>query len=1097
MASIIDNRNKTMLESLKNSLKQAERVDILTAFFYFSGFNALAEDLKDKKIRILVGNTIDPDTIAELCRVVKEDPDESLEAYAPRGYKRLNNSQKKSFYVNSFIDMFNKSTLAEEFDSTESQSIFKMFLSKIEDGSLEIRLTGSPNHAKAYILTNKYEYSCFGDQKGVVFTGSSNFTYNGLRGQGEMNERFSDNNKYDEYSANFEELWNDSTSIDISIKDGNKDFIKELKKKLWLFAKPLPYHIFIRILFELYASIENSEIVNPSDITYGKFSNLKYQLDAIKYGVDCINKNNGVIIADVVGLGKSVIASAIAYNLDMKRTVIISPPHLVEQWNEYQQDFGLRGVRVCSSGKIEELYQAYAADPNPILYIIDEAHRYRNELSENYQLLHQLTRSHAENKVVLLTATPYNNRPQDLFALIKLFQTPSRSTINTVDNLGVRFHELIAKYNKLEKEGKKNLTKEIKIELDKLSEQLRLLIDPVIVRRSRIDLQEIKEYAEDLKLQNIQFPEVVGPELVEYDLGAIRGLYLHTLDLLSNKFICARYNPSAYLVNPEEFAKKYGLLFGEIDIQLSQRNLAKFIQRLLVMRFESSKSAFKSTLESILNSYENIRKWWDKGYVPIKKSGYLPDPDEEEIQETLDEINSIAEEGIDLNKIKKKAIPFEKALFRLEFIEAVESDIELLRGIYANWFECDDIGEDPKYNEIRRKINKLLNENSKRKIVVFSSFADTAIYVKDRLEKDGFRVLLYTGGASKLDRSIVKCNFDASCKPSEQANDFDIIVATDALSEGFNLNRAGIIVNYDIPYNPTRVVQRIGRINRINRKMFDKIYIYNFFPTDIGEENTLIKGISTLKMLLINNIVGSDTKTLTPDETLQSYFKKQYDEANEENNDRSWDNEYRNIYNTIKHNTTLLDEVFKIPERARVVRKGQKEDVAISFAKRGNNSLFAMAFNEAPVAKIMPPEQVLRLFKAAADEQGYDFDENLDKKFEILRNEIKKPYPKIKMDKRKSEAIDNLRQLLAVYPVEKDYLNDLIEIIQTYDDLSDGELKYLAALSIRKNNAQEVFEELKERIPVHYIIQIKTRVEAIDSQTEIIMFTEDLRSDND
>ena len=101
------------------------------------------------------------------------------------------------------------------------------------------------------------------------------------------------------------------------------------------------------------------------------------------------------------------------------------------------------------------------------------------------------------------------------------------------------------------------------------------------------------------------------------------------------------------------------------------------------------------------------------------------------------------------------------------------------------------------------------------------------------------------------------------------------------------------------------------------------------------------------------------------------------------------------------------------------------------------------------------------------------------------------------MDKRKSEAIDNLRQLLAVYPVEKDYLNDLIEIIQTYDDLSDGELKYLAALNVRKNNAQEVCEELKERIPVHYIIQIKTRVEAIDSQTEIIMFTEDLRSDND
>ena len=1097
MASIIDNRNKTMLDSLKNSLKQAESVDILTAFFYFSGFNALAEELKDKKIRILVGNTIDPSAIADLCNAVKDSPDELLETYAVRGYTRLNNSQKKNYYVDSFVELFNKSSLSDEFDSTDSQAIFKMFLDKIADGTLEIRLTATPNHAKAYILTNMFEYSCFGDQKGVVFTGSSNFTYNGLRGQGEMNERFSDNSKYEEYSESFEKLWNDSKSIDVCVKDGNQDFINELKKKLWIFAKPTPYQIFIRILFELYASLESSVVKSPYEITDGKFSNLKYQLDAIKYGVDCINKNNGVIIADVVGLGKSVIASAIAHNLDMKRTVIIAPPHLVDQWNDYQQDFGLRGVRVCSSGKLEELYNTYAADPNPILYIIDEAHRYRNELSDAYQWLHQLTRSHAENKVVLLTATPYNNRPQDLFALIKLFQTPSRSTIHSVDNLGVRFHELIAQYNRLEKEGKKGLTSEIKYELDQLSQQLRILIDPVIVRRSRIDLQEIKEYAEDLKLQGIQFPQVVGPELVEYDLGEIRPLYLHTLDLLSNKFICARYNPSAYLANPDAFLKKYGQLFGESDVRQFQTNLAMFIKRLLVMRFESSKSAFKSTLTSILTSYENIIKWWDKGYVPIKKSGYLPDPDDEEIQETLDEISSIDELGIDLNKIKKKAIPIEKSLFREEFIEAVKSDIELLKGIYTAWFESDDVGVDPKYNMVKQKIAKSLEENKNRKLVVFSTFADTAEYVKEHLERDGFRVLLYTGGASQVDRSVVKCNFDASCKPADQANDYDIIVATDALSEGFNLNRAGVIINYDIPYNPTRVVQRIGRINRINRKMFDSIYIYNFFPTDIGEENTLIKGISTLKMLLINNIVGSDTKTLTPDETLQSYFKRRYDEADEESNNRSWDNVYRNIYNSIKHNMDLIDEIHSIPERARIVRKGQNEACAISFAKRGDNTLFALAYPDIPQAKIVPADKVLDLFSADYEEKGYEYDEELDKKFQILRDEIRKPHPKIRLDKRKSEALDNLQQLLAICPAEKDYITDLIDVIKTYDDLSDGELKYLAALVVRKANAAELVVELKQKIPVHYIIQIKTRVEAIDSQAEIIMFTEDLRNDND
>lgn len=1096
MASIIDNRKKTMLESLQNSLKQAEKVDILTAFFYFSGFNELADDLKDKQIRILVGNTIDPNAIEDLRRSIKDNPDEYLETYAVRGYNRMNNSQKKNIYVNSFVDMFNKSTLAEEFDSIESQSVFKMFISKIIDGSLEIRLTSTQNHAKAYILTNKPEYSCFGDQKGVVFTGSSNFTYNGLCGQGEMNERFSDNVKYDEYSEQFDSLWNDSKAIDICIRNGNNDFEEELKNRLWIFARPLPYHIYIRILYEMYNSVDRNTVSTPYEITNGKFSNLKYQIDAIKYGVDCINKNNGVIIADVVGLGKSVIASAIARNLDMKKTVIIAPPHLVDQWNDYQQDFGLRGVKVYSSGKIEEAYNNYSKDPNPILYIIDEAHRYRNEISDTYQWLHQLTRSNTENKVILLTATPYNNRPQDLFALIKLFQTPSRSTINTVDNLSVRFHELIARYNKLEKEGKKNLSDEIKNELNILSQQLRIMIDPVIIRRSRIDLNEIEEYAQDLKIQGIQFPEIIGPDLVEYDLGNIRDLYLTTLDKLSNQFICARYNPSNYLINVEEFNQKYGELFNEMNIQQFQGNLAKFIQRLLVMRFESSKAAFKSTLTNILASYENIVKWWEKGYVPIKKSGSLPDPDDEEIQDIFDEINSLTDDPIDINKIKRKAIPFSKELFKDSYIEAVESDITLLKDIYDQWFGYEKIGDDPKYDEVKNKITRLLSENPKRKIVVFSSFADTAEYVHDRLIDDGYRVLIYTGKASRADRETVRQNFDASCPIDNQHNDYDIIIATDALSEGFNLNRAGVIINYDIPYNPTRVVQRIGRINRINKKMFDEIFILNFFPTDIGEQNTLIKGISTLKMLLINNIVGSDTRTLTPDETLQSYFKLQYEEANNENSEKSWDNAHRNIYNSIKNNMTLIDATLSIPERARIVRKDQQEVCAISFAKRGNNTLFALASSDDNKAQIVAPEKVLGLFRAEIEEKSFEYDQELDKKFAILRDEIKKPYSKISIDKRRSNAIKNLEQLMMICPSEKDYITDLIEVIKKYDDLSDGELKYLANLTVRPDNAADLISETKDKIPVHYIIQIKQKVESIDAQTETIMFTEDLRNDN-
>lgn len=1098
MPSIITNRNLRMIDELKTALRNAERIDIWVAFFYFSGFNALAEELKDKKIRILVGKTIDPEAISDLCRALKINKEESLEAYAVRGFINKSNSQKRNMFTRSFIDMVNKSALSEEFDSTESQNVFKMFMDKMQDGSLEIRMTKDPDHAKAYIITNKPNSNLLGE-KGAVFMGSSNFTYNGLVGQGELNEAGYSNDRYDEYENEFESLWNDSKAIDISVKDGADNYFeREIKKHLWIFAKPSPYQIYVRILYELYNSIDQNEVETPSEITNGKFANFKYQIDAIKAGVDCINRNNGVIIADVVGLGKSVIASAIARNLDMPKTVVIAPPHLVGQWEDYQQDFGIRGARVFSSGKIEDVYKNYATDPNPILFILDEAHRYRNELTDDYQYLHQLTRSNPENKVILLSATPYNNRPQDLFALVKLFQTPSRSTINSVDNLSVKFHELITRYNKLEKEGKKNLTDEIKRELDKLSDELRILINPVIIRRSRIDLQEITEYAEDLRLQNIQFPEVVGPELEEYDLGEIRQLYLDTLDQLSNRFICARYNPSSYLKDIDAFNKKYGELFNEINIQQFQRNLAEFIKRQLVMRFESSKAAFKTTLDNILKSNENIKKWWAKGYVPIKKSGYLSDPDEEDFQETLDAITNIDSEPIDINKIKKKALPFDKDLFKEDFIVAVQNDIDLLTEIYHKWFSSDEIGIDPKYNKVVAQINALQEENRNRKIVIFSSYADTAVYVHDRLSSDGFRVLLYKGSSSNTDRDVVKRNFDASCRATDQENNYDIIVATDALSEGFNLNRAGALINYDIPYNPTRVVQRIGRINRINRKMFEKLFIYNFFPTDIGEENTLIKGISTLKMLLINNIVGSDTKTLTPDETLKSYFKRLYDEASAEEGGRSWDTQYRNDYYLIKNNTVLLNKAMDIPERARIVRKGQPNPCAVSFAKRGDNSLFALAYEDCPKADILPPEQVLNYFKAVVEEAAYPFDEKVDEKFSKLRAEITKPYQKIKMDKRRGEAIDNLEKLKSVCNKERGYIDDLLAVIKNYDDLSDGELKYLANLKI-PTNADDAFakaKEIKQKIPENYIDNIKTRAEAIDAQAEIIMFTEDLRNDD-
>lgn len=1088
---VITNNPDTMEQALQEDLKDATSIDIATAYFYFSGFRRLAKDLKGIKIRILVGKAIDPKRVGEISAWLKQDPHVSLDTFQlPPGKSKTG---RKQDYIDGFIELYNKSALSDQFDDTEAQEMQRIFEDKLKDGSLEIRMTENqnPQHGKIYVLNN-----------GATYMGSSNFTYSGLLGQGEINERYDDKEHNEKYGEIFNQLWDDGENIDIQTVASNDHFLKQIEDRLWIHSTPDPYKIFIRVLHEMYAESEElEEVKSPSAITSGRYSNLKYQLDAIKGGIDRINKYNGVIVADVVGLGKSIIASAIANNLGM-RTIIITPPHLKNQWQDYVSEFNIPGAIVESGGKIEVLHRDHATSETPYLYIIDEAHRYRNETTQDYVWLHQLTRSHVDNKVVLLTATPYNNRPQDLFALIKLFQTPSKSTLNTVDNLSVRFRGLISEYQRLEKIGKKNMTIDIKNQLEDLGSELRRMIEPVVIRRSRIDLRQIKEYDDDLKSQGIDFPEVVGPELIDYELGELKQKYVDTLVSIvqekeKNGFIGARYMPATYMKPDMEdsFEEKYGHFFDVSDLATPQRNLASFMKSLLVQRFESSKYAFKSTLKKIHHSNEMIIKWWDtQGMVPILKKGELIDPEDESIEEIMEQIDAGVDELTeeDIRRIKKIAVPIPKSYFKEEFIVDVRKDIKLLEQIYIDWFMDDEIGDDPKLDEVSEKIQSMLRENPDRKIVIFSMYSDTAQYVYKTLKKKGLtRTFFYYGGSSATDKQIVSANFDASFPAERQENDYDIIVATDALSEGFNLHRAGIVINYDIPYNPTRVVQRIGRINRINKKVFDQICIYNCFPTAIGDEVVNVRGIATLKMLLINTIVGSDTKTLTEDEDLRSYFKRQYQEADDDQNEQSWDNKYRNIYDSIKHNQALLNEVTEIPERTRIVRNNQNENSAVSFAKRGNGLLFAVADIYDVEASIVAPELALPLFEADPDEKSNEGDASLDKKFKLLRDQIMMIQPAPVIKGTRAEALTNIRFLRDNYTPEKDFLSDLHDIIKNYDDLSDGEMKFIRQLSL--TNQVEAVEALKEKFSVHYLDNIKARADGVDRASEIIMFTEDLR----
>lgn len=813
----------------------------------------------------------------------------------------------------------------------------------------------------------------------------------------------------------------------------------------------------------MYASAKKRKIETPEEISRGEFANFSYQIDAIRRGLDCLEKYDGVIVADVVGLGKSVIAATVAHNLTSPQTIVITPPHLKKQWGRYVEKFQLRNTKIISGGKIEELYRT-AKNSGETLYIIDEAHRYRNENTTAYRMLHQIVRANPKNKVMLLTATPYNNHPRDVYTLLKLFQIPSRVTLNVVDNLSLRFGQLIAEYNQLEKQAKKKLTPAVEEQMKALAERMQMIIEPVVIRRSRLDLVEVKSYAEDLERQKISFAKVNDPELISYSLGKLTELYYRTLeDLSMRKFGGAKYKPLTYLADEAEFNVKYKKIFNYNRTQ--QLNMAKLAQRLFVLRFESSQYAFKKTLKNMIAAHRvTVELWREKGLVAISKS------------KTLDKLDGVKDDNF--------TIPAK--LLKVEFLEDVETDLAWLENAYQKWF-VDGAKFDPKQERIKATVQELLRENPERKIVIFTSFTDTARAIAENLRESGLvQTLLYTSTGNRALKETVMRNFDAALAEDEREDKYDIIVATDALSEGFNLHRAGVIINYDIPYNPTRVVQRIGRINRVDQRMFDELKIYNMFPTAIGEDIVNVKGISSLKMLLMNQVIGNDTKVLTEDEDIESFFQRQY-RTTGETEGAAWDNKYRNVYDKVKDDAELMSAVRAIPAGAQIVRKGKNTKIAsVALVRRGQNALF-MGMRE-DEAKIITPEKALEIICAGEDEAGIADNKDSRQKFQ---NELAKPYELPKMLGNRGYALDVVEALREMCEDEKKYLDKLHDVVRKYDDLCEAELQIITRLEL--NDVQKAAKELRAEIPEWYLDALQEKVVQIEAVRPEIIFVEDFR----
>lgn len=372
-----------MSEIIQGILPKTDAVDILVGYFFFSGYYLLSQGLADKRLRILVGLDVDTNI------------SKSIQVINTLSENKLSLGQLRDKYYQEFVHLFNNSDFL---DTEEKQKSFTLFYNKIKDGSLEIRKTEEPCHAKMYIFDYDDNHNEQGEDPGNVITGSSNLSYQGLEGRTEINVRLKDKQNHIDAKKIFNELW--ETSVPVVDQDTLPEWEDKVIKHIWYEKLYAPYLMYIRVLHEYFNIPSKDNILTPHDITEGRYTNLKYQTDAVQLALNAIENHNGVIIADVVGLGKSIIASTIARNLRL-RTIIVAPPHLVRQWEVYKDEFGFN-ASVFSAGKIETAlnhFKEIARTGEQFLIIIDEAHRFRNEYIKDYSLLHDLC---SNNKVELI-----------------------------------------------------------------------------------------------------------------------------------------------------------------------------------------------------------------------------------------------------------------------------------------------------------------------------------------------------------------------------------------------------------------------------------------------------------------------------------------------------------------------------------------------------------------------------------------------------------------------------------------------------------------------------------------------------------------------
>jgi superfamily II DNA or RNA helicase len=874
MPRIFDNIEQQLLPALRQAIDLSTRSDFCVGYFNLRGWKQVVCNIgrwpggEGNCCRLLIG----------MHRLPQDELREALSLSHPSAGLDLQTAARL------------KKRMAEEFrdqltfgaPTNEDEEGLRTLAAQIRAKKVVVKLfLRHPLHAKLYLFFRPDPIN-----PEVGFLGSSNLTWAGLQKQGELNVDVMDRDACHKLATWFEERWKDLWCLDIS-----SELIQVIEES-WARETPIPpYHIYVKIAYHLCQDAREGLVQFRIPRAFGA-KLFGFQTAAVKIAARHVTRRGGVLLGDVVGLGKTLMATALARMLEDEEdieTLILCPKNLVPMWQDYRERYGLRGKVLSYTRVLQELpsLRRYR------LVILDESHNLRNREGRRYRAIYDYIQRN-ECRCVLLSATPYNKVFTDLSAQLRLFIPDDK-------DLGFRPDALLRSLGgetEFIRRHQGSVRSLGAFERSTFADDWRELMRHYMVRRTRGFIRDV--YAETdpgdgrkfLRFEDgarSYFPDRI-PRTVRFAIDersisdSYARLYAQPVIDLVNALTLPRYGLGNYIAPAPDTPPTPFEARVMQDLSRAGRRLMGFCRTNLFKRLESSGHSFLLSVERhILRNYVFLHalenglplpigsqdaEVLDTRYADDDRFTAADDQDAAGQEDTSVASGPLRTEssfraraaevyGEYSTTLKKRFNWLSASLFAQKpLIAALSSDSSALLRIFERcpqWNSADD-------SKLQALHNLITALHPAEKILVFTQFADTATYLASELQMQGVSDLrAVTGNAD--DPTALAWRFSpvsndkrAKVPPAEELR---VLVATDVLSEGQNLQDCAIVVNFDLPWAIIRLIQRAGRVDRIGQQS-GKILCYSFLPADGVERIIRVRDRVRRRLTENAEVVGSD-----------------------------------------------------------------------------------------------------------------------------------------------------------------------------------------------------------------------------------------------